>query len=467
MSSSWRRDDGDGADADARASSSSPPPPDESSSSSQSSRGWRDGSRLAVAPGLDVTTCAFRAMARALTSHARLWTEMAHHDCVERMKSNTMRRDEGARVTAQLGGSDPAGLARATGVLFDAYGYDEVNLNCGCPSDRVCGKSDDGKTFGAALMLRGGARAAECARRMAEASDEGRRVSVKHRLGVRFDKTMTKSEDTDTYEYVVDFVENVREAAGVEHFIVHARSAVLGGLNPCANRRVPPLRYDEVYALCDEFPKCGFTLNGGVTSLEHARELLDRNDCALRGVMMGRAFYKHSCLLADVDRVIFDDDGGGAKRPSRADVVKYFGEYCDDALAAMPPMYYKERKKHCRRYFKVVDGLTFGTRTGGKIFRRAGDDMFNTYFDEHDDVPFSKRLWDCTQAVVDAETWNEELKNINPDGENTYKTSTRRREDDDSDSDSDSDSDDSKDDVSKHDDTNVDGITDAVHKCAV
>ena len=414
--------------------------------------GWDDGSRLAVAPGLDVTTVGFRAMARSLTSHARLWTEMAHHDAVERYKSNTMMRCEGARVTAQLGGSDPSGLARATAVLVDDYGYDEVNLNCGCPSDRVCGKADDAKTFGAALMLDGGARAAECARRMAEACDVGKQVTVKHRLGVRFDKTMTKSEDTDSYDYVVDFVENVREAAGVEHFIVHARSAVLGGLNPCANRRVPPLRYDEVYALCDEFPKCGFTLNGGVTSLEQARELLDRNDGALRGVMMGRAFYKHSCLLADIDRIIFDDDGGGAPRPTRADVVKKFGEFCDGALAAMPPMDHKERKKHCRRYFKVVDGLTFGTRTGGKIFRRAGDEMFDTYFGPDDNEPFSKRLWDCTQAVVDAETWNEELKNINPDGENTYKTSTKRRGSH-RDRDSDSDSDDGDD---------VDGITDVM-----
>jgi len=382
------------------------------------------GSRLAVAPGLDVTTRAFRVVARALTSRARLWTEMAHHDAVERLKSEAIAEGE-RKCTAQLGGSDPSGLARATTALVDEYGYDEVNLNCGCPSDRVCGKASSEKTFGAALMLDGGDRAAECARRMAEACDGKSKVTVKHRLGVRFDKTMTKEEDTDCLEYVINFVENVREAAGVEHFIVHARCAVLGGLNPCANRRIPPLRYDEVYALCDEFPKCGFTLNGGVTSLEQARELLDRNDNALRGVMMGRAFYRHPCLLADVDRIIFDDDGGGERRPSRADVVKYFGEYVDGEFAKRPDMPQKERKKRARRFFKAIHGITFGTRIGGRVFHRCGDRMFDEHFSENSDlsVPFSVRLWDCAKAAMDPETWTAELRDINPEGENTHKPS--------------------------------------------
>ena len=108
----------------------------------------------------------------------------------------------------------------------------------------------------------------------------------------------------------------------------------MGGLNPDANRRIPPLRYDEVYALCDDFTKCDFTLNGGVDSIARAKELLDREDGKLAGVMMGRAFYKHPCLLADVDRVIFGVDVDASAPPlTRRSIVKTYGEFGDRALA--------------------------------------------------------------------------------------------------------------------------------------
>ena len=125
-----------------------------------------------------------------------MWTEMAHHDAVTRMVSNTLRSAE-ALCTAQLGGSNPGELAKAAIVCADEYGYDEVNLNCGCPSERVCGKGEREKCFGAAMML-DAELTAECARRMAEAVDA--KITIQHRLGVRYDKTMTKEEDTDCYD---------------------------------------------------------------------------------------------------------------------------------------------------------------------------------------------------------------------------------------------------------------------------
>ena len=386
-----------------------------------------EGSTLAIAPGLDVTTPYYRALARAMTKRARVWTEMAHHDAVERLKSNTLTRGE-TLATAQLGGADPSGLARAVEVCEGEYGYDEVNLNCGCPSDRVCGKGETEKRFGASMML-DVERAAECARRMAEASDRAK-ITIKHRLGVRYDKTMMKHEETDCYDYVVNFVEAIHEAAGVEHFIVHARSAVMGGLNPDANRKIPPLRYDEVFALCDEFGRCDFTLNGGVNSLAQAKELLDREDGKLAGVMMGRAFYKHPCMLADVDRVIFGD---AACEPAltRRSVIQRYGEFGDGVYAARgADIDVKSRKAVARKLFKAVSGVTFGTSTGAKMFHRAGDAMLAARYDAippdpSDDRPFSVNLMECCVDVMDAAVLDKPLVDVKPEGDQTFYVSPR------------------------------------------
>ena len=380
------------------------------------------GSALSLAPGLDVTTPQFRALARAMTRRARLWTEMAHHDAVERRHASTMVLGERA-VTAQLGGSSASGLARATEVLVDEYGYDEVNLNCGCPSERVCAKDDESRCFGAAMMLNI-ENTAECARRMAEVAG-GSKITVKHRLGVRFDKTMTKTEATDGYDHVVNFVEAIKDAAGVEHFIVHARSAVMGGLSTIANRSVPPLRYDEVFALCDEFGACDFTLNGGVKNLDDAKALLERDGGKLAGVMMGRAFYQNPCMLADVDRVIF---GEAAVEPplTRRSLAKIHGEYVDAEFAKYTPdvMNAKFRKSLARNMFRAIDGITYGSYTGARAFHRAADAWLAREYDHlpatpEDDRPYSENFANFMRETVDEETLDEPLINVPWEGKNT------------------------------------------------
>jgi len=326
-------------------------------------------------------------------------------------------------VTAQLGGSSASGLARATEVLLEEYGYDEVNLNCGCPSERVCAKDDESKCFGAAMMLNV-ENTAECARRMAEVAG-GSKITVKHRLGVRFDKTMTKVEETDGYDHVVNFVEAIKDAAGVEHFIVHARSAVMGGLSPEANRKVPPLRYDEVFALCDEFGTCDFTLNGGVNNLDEAKALLERDGRKLAGVMMGRAFYQHPCMLADVDRVIFGEAAADPPLTRRA-LAEIHGEYVDAEFAKYSPdiMSAKFRKSLARRMFRAIDGITYGSDTGARAFHRAADAWLAREYDRfgtnpEDDRPYSESLANFIRETIDEETLDEPLINVPWEGKNT------------------------------------------------
>ena len=163
-------------------------------------------------------------------------------------------------------------------------------------------KPDADKCFGAILM-RDPELVGECLRRMREAVDVP--VTLKHRLGVRKSDKPDADASTDNYEYTSHFVQTVHELSGVDHFIVHARCAVLGGLSPTANRNVPPLRYDEVRRLAEDSPSLGFTLNGGVESVDEACAHLA--DGKLRGVMMGRAVYRNPAVLADVDRRVYGE----------------------------------------------------------------------------------------------------------------------------------------------------------------
>ena len=257
---------------------------------------------------LDWTDRHFRFFARLISRHTRLYTEMITtgallHGDTERL----MAYDPSEHPLAiQLGGSEPKELA-ACAQLAEAAGYDEVNLNLGCPSDRV----QNGR-FGACLMA-DPLLVAECIRAMKETV--GVPVTVKTRIGI---------DDRDSYGELCHFIE-AQIDAGCDHFIIHARKAWLQGLSPKQNREIPPLRYDVVYQLKRDYPARGFSLNGGIQNLVQAQTQLQKLD----GVMIGREAYHNPWILVDADRLIFDDPH---PLPTRHQVLERLLPYVEHAL---------------------------------------------------------------------------------------------------------------------------------------
>ena len=263
-----------------------------------------------VAPMMEWTDRHCRYFHRQLSRHARLYTEMLttgtllHGDAARHLAFDAAEHP----VALQLGGSEPEELARAA-KLGARYGYDEINLNCGCPSERVRRGA-----FGACLMAEP-ALVADCIKAMQDAVAIP--VTVKHRIGV---------DQRDDYGFVRDFVGTLH-AAGCRVFIVHARSAWLKGLSPKENREVPPLNYSRVHRLKQDFPSAQFVLNGGIATLSSAREHLDVAD----GVMLGRAVYHDPYLLADVDRLLFGDR---SLVPTREAIVHTMANYLEQQTRA-------------------------------------------------------------------------------------------------------------------------------------
>ncbi len=244
-------------------------------------------STFSVAPMLDWTDRHERYFLRLISHHALLYTEMVTTGAIifgDRDRYLQFNNEEHP-VALQLGGSDVKHLAECTKIAED-YGYDEVNLNLGCPSNRVQNGS-----FGACMMAEPEL-VAECISAMQQSVDIP--VSAKTRIGI---------DDRDSFEELVHFVATLHEA-GCENFIIHARKAILQGLSPKENRSIPPLKYDVVYKIKELFPQCHISLNGGVKTLEQTVEHLKHVD----GVMMGREAYHNPYLLSDVDRLIFGDE---------------------------------------------------------------------------------------------------------------------------------------------------------------
>ncbi len=262
--------------------------------------------RLAVAPMLDWTDRHCRYFHRLLSHRALLYTPMVTtgallHGDVSRHLDFSVNEHP---VALQLGGHQPADLASCA-KLAQRWGYDEVNLNCGCPSERV-----QQGAFGACLMNVPGL-VADGVKAMMDVLNVP--VTVKHRIGIN------QSED---HGFVRDFVGQVAEA-GCRVFIVHARNAWLQGLSPKDNRDVPPLRYECVYQLKREFPDLTFVLNGGVTSLTQIQEQLQHVD----GVMLGRHAYQQPWELASWDEIFFNQGPSTLSRPElEAQMVVYMGQ---------------------------------------------------------------------------------------------------------------------------------------------
>ena len=284
---------------------------------------------------MDRTDRHLRYLLRLLAPHARLYSEMVtarallHGDAAKLLRFEALEHP----VALQLGGNDPAELARAA--LFGAAaGYDEINLNVGCPSDRV-----QAGCFGAALMLQPSL-VADCVRAMRAAVDVP--VTVKTRLGV---------DDHDSYEFAQDFIAEVA-AAGCATFIVHARKAWLSGLSPKQNREIPPLDYDRVHRLKRDFAALRIVINGGFVTLEDSIAQLEHVD----GVMIGRAAYQDSWLLARLDARLF-----GGTPISEAGVLAEFERYVAREL---------ERGTPLRSMTRHLLGMRSG-RDGGRRWRRA------------------------------------------------------------------------------------------------
>ena len=274
---------------------------------------------------------------RTLTRHARVYTEMVttgallHGDVERHLQFN----DEEHPVALQLGGASPADLA-ACAALGEEWGYDEINLNCGCPSDRV----QNGR-FGACLMAEP-ALVRDCIAAMREACEVP--VTVKHRIGI---------DHQECYSELVDFVGTVA-SSGAEAFIVHARKAWLQGLSPKENREIPPLNYEWVYHLKRDFPELTIVINGGIETLEACEQHLEHVD----GVMLGRTPYQNPWLLSEIDERLFGDAAPVSSTR-------------EDAIAAMLPYIAQQlgngaRVHHVTRHML---GLYQG-RYGGRQYRR-------------------------------------------------------------------------------------------------
>ena len=265
--------------------------------------------RVSVAPMMDWTDRHCRYFHRLISRHTWLYTEMVTTGAllfgdVARHLAFTA---EEAPVALQLGGSEPADLARAA-KLGEQWGYDEINLNCGCPSERV-----QRGAFGACLMNEPQL-VADCVRAMRDAVSVP--VTVKHRIGV---------DAVEDYAFVRDFVGTIAEA-GCEVFIVHARNAILKGLSPKENREIPPLKYDYAYRLKRDFPSLEIIINGGIKTLDEVELHLEHVD----GVMLGREAYHNPYVLADVDARFY---GAAGPAKTREQVEAELIEYCASELA--------------------------------------------------------------------------------------------------------------------------------------
>ncbi|PCE26795.1 tRNA dihydrouridine(20/20a) synthase DusA [Paraburkholderia acidicola] len=270
--------------------------------------------RVSVAPMMDWTDRHCRSFHRALSRHTWLYTEMVttgaliHGDVARHL---AFTADE-APVALQLGGSEPDDLKRAA-KLGEQWGYDEINLNCGCPSERV-----QRGAFGACLMNEP-TLVADCVKAMRDVVSVP--VTVKHRIGV---------DAVEDYSFVRDFVGTIADA-GCDVFIVHARNAILKGLSPKENREIPPLKYDYAYQLKRDFPHLEIILNGGVKTLDEVDAHLQHVD----GVMLGREAYHNPYVLADVDARFY---GASTEALTREQAEAKLIEYCAKEVARGTPL---------------------------------------------------------------------------------------------------------------------------------
>ena len=264
--------------------------------------------KASIAPMMQYTDMHDRYLLRLISKKVFLYTEMVstgailYGKCFHQLEFN----QEEHPVAIQLGGSDVNDLVKSAKIAED-YGYDEINLNVGCPSDRV----QKGR-FGACLMLEPD-HVAECLNAMQ--TNVKVPVTIKCRLGV---------DHHEDYEFLYNFVDIVQNV-GIKHFIIHARNGILKGLSPRQNRHIPPLKYDYVYQLKKDFPNLNITINGGIKTIDECKEHLKFVD----GVMIGRAAYENPFLIKDIDTELY---GIESNVNSKKSILNQYLDYVEDKL---------------------------------------------------------------------------------------------------------------------------------------
>jgi tRNA-dihydrouridine synthase A len=301
---------------------------------------------ISVAPMMDWTDRHDRYFLRLISRRVRLYTEMITTGAILHGNRDKLLAYDPTEhpIAIQLGGSDPAELATAARIAI-AWGYDEINLNVGCPSDRV-----QSGLFGACLMAQPQL-VADCVAAMQAAVKVP--VTVKTRIGI---------DERDSYEELVQFI-GANIDAGCRTFIIHARKAWLHGLSPKENREVPPLHYDRVYRLKADFPELTLVINGGITDLQQVDDHLRKVD----GVMIGRAAYQNPYLLADVDRRFFGDT---CFPPSRHQIIEALLPYVEQQLAT--GVYLSAITRHIIGLFQGLPGARAWRRYISENAHRRG-----------------------------------------------------------------------------------------------
>nr|KJB24957.1 hypothetical protein B456_004G171700 [Gossypium raimondii] len=294
----------------------------------------------------------FRTLARLISKHAWLYTEMLAAETIVYQQGNLDKflgySPEQHPVVLQIGGSKLENLAKAT-ELANAYNYDEINFNCGCPSPKVAGHG----CFGVRLMLDpkfvGEAMSVI-------AANTNVPVSVKCRIGV---------DDHDSYNELCDFIYKVSSLSPTRHFIIHSRKALLNGISPADNRRIPPLKYEFYYALLRDFPDLTFTINGGINSVVEANAALREG---AHGVMVGRAAYHYPWqTLGHVDTAIYGAPSSGI---TRREILQRYQEYGDSVLGKDG-----NNRPNIREVAKPLLNL-FYSEPGNGLWKRKADSAF-------------------------------------------------------------------------------------------
>ena len=312
-----------------------------------------NSSLVSIAPMMDWTDKHCRYFYRLISKNVQLYTEMITTKAILRGDKNRLLDFNTSEnpLVLQLGGSDPKELADCA-LIAKNWGYDEVNINVGCPSDRVLSGS-----FGACLMKEPNI-VAQCVETMIENCDIP--VTVKHRIGI---------DDMESYNQLSDFI-NLISDKGCNHFIVHARKAWLTGLSPKENRTIPPLNYPWVYQLKKDFPNLQFTINGGIENCQEITEHLEKVD----GVMLGRAIYHNPFLLQQIEVEIFKNK---KSKLDREVILKKYMSYINNESQKGVPI---------RSMTRHILGLYHG-ESNAKLFRRllsgkiVGLDHLNDWLD--------------------------------------------------------------------------------------